>query len=107
VGDRVAAADGRRPLPAGAVAYSPFADLTLSGPSISALADHDPVVSRELLVLFAGSCFQDHDPTDWRVSPIHGDFEGFLRCSSASRARRSSSATPRAWPSTLEPPAPR
>jgi salicylate hydroxylase len=65
------------PLPAGVVAYSPFADLTVSGPSIDQRAGHDPVVSRELLVLFAGSYFQDHDPADCRISPIYGDFSGF------------------------------
>jgi salicylate hydroxylase len=65
------------PPPAGVVALSPFADLTVGAASVDRLAGHDPIVSRELLVLFAGSYFQDHDPLDWQVSPLYGDFDGF------------------------------
>jgi salicylate hydroxylase len=68
--------DAGEALPAGVVALSPFADLTVSGPSVDALAGHDPIVSRELLVLFAGSYFQGHDPADPAVSPLYGDFAG-------------------------------
>ncbi|MDQ1488107.1 MAG: hypothetical protein QOJ23_621 [Actinomycetota bacterium] len=64
------------PLPAGVVALSPFTDLTVRGPSIDEFAGLDPAASRELLVFFAGSYFQSHDPTDPGVSPLYGDFSG-------------------------------
>lgn len=65
------------PLPAGVLVLSPFADLTVSGPSLMEFAGHDPVVDRERLILFAGSYFQKEDPTNPLISPIYGDFAGF------------------------------
>ncbi len=65
------------PLPAGVVALSPFADLTVSGETIDSNAGNDPAANRINLTTFAGSYFQGADPTDPRVSPLFGDFRGF------------------------------
>ena len=64
------------PRPAGVVAVSPFADLTLSGDSIRRHAGEDPAANRDLLTLMAASYFQAHEPTDPMVSPLFGDFRG-------------------------------
>ncbi len=67
------------PMPAGIVAISPFADLTLSGPSLRAFSGDDPAANRDLLTLMAASYFQGHEPTDPMVSPLFGDFRGLPR----------------------------
>jgi monoterpene epsilon-lactone hydrolase len=69
--------DAGDPLPAGAVAISPWADLTLSGESMRSNAEHDPLVSRALLSgLLTLVLGPDGDPRDWRVSPLFGDWRG-------------------------------
>jgi monoterpene epsilon-lactone hydrolase len=66
--------DEGRPLPAGAVLFSPYTDLEHTGASVSANARTDylpfpsgPIPSN---VAYLG----DHDPRDPLVSPVHGDF---------------------------------
>jgi len=64
------------PLPAAILAVAPFADLTLSGPSVRAFNGDDPAANRDLLTFMGASYFQGHEPTDPLVSPLFGDFTG-------------------------------
>jgi salicylate hydroxylase len=64
------------PLPAAIFAVAPFADLTLSGPSVRAFDGDDPAANRDLLTFMAASYFQGHEPTDPLVSPLFGDLAG-------------------------------
>jgi salicylate hydroxylase len=64
------------PQPAGVLAVCPFADLTLSSPSVRAESGNDPAAHRDSLSLLAASYFQAHEPTDPLVSPIYGDLKG-------------------------------
>lgn len=64
------------PLPAGILAVCPFADLTLSGPSLQAFNGDDPAANRDLLTFMGASYFQDHEPRDPLVSPLFGDLSG-------------------------------
>lgn len=64
------------PLPAAIFAVAPFADLTLSGPSIKAFNGGDPAANRDLLTFMGASYFQGHEPTDPLVSPLFGDLAG-------------------------------
>jgi salicylate hydroxylase len=64
------------PLPAAVFAAAPFADLTLSGPSVRAFNGDDPAANRDLLTFMGASYFQGHEPTDPLVSPLFGDFAG-------------------------------
>jgi 2-polyprenyl-6-methoxyphenol hydroxylase-like FAD-dependent oxidoreductase/acetyl esterase/lipase len=61
------------PLPAAIFAAAPFADLTLSGPSVRAFNGDDPAANRDLLTFMGASYFQGHEPTDPLVSPLFGD----------------------------------
>ena len=64
------------PLPAGILAVAPFADLTVSGPSVRAFNGDDPAANRDLLTFMGASYFQGHEPTDPLVSPLYGDLSG-------------------------------
>jgi salicylate hydroxylase len=64
------------PLPAAIFAAAPFADLTLSGPTIKAFNGDDPAANRDLLTFMGASYFQGHEPTDPLVSPLFGDLSG-------------------------------
>jgi salicylate hydroxylase len=64
------------PLPAAVLAVAPFADLTLSGPTIKAFNGDDPAANRDLLTFMGASYFQGHEPTDPLVSPLFGDLSG-------------------------------
>jgi salicylate hydroxylase len=63
-------------LPAAIFAAAPFADLTLSGPSVGAFNGDDPAANRDLLTFMGASYFQGHEPTDPLVSPLFGDLTG-------------------------------
>ena len=63
-------------LPAGIIAICPFADLTLSSPSVRAYDGADPAANRDSLTAMAAQYTQMHDPTDPLVSPALGDFSG-------------------------------
>ena len=62
--------------PAAILAVAPFADLTLSGPSVRAFNGNDPAANRDLLTFMGASYFQGHEPTDPLVSPLFGDLAG-------------------------------
>jgi acetyl esterase/lipase len=64
------------PQPTGAVLMSPWADLTLSGDSISAKAAVDPALTPEGLRRRAVDYVADRDPTADLVSPIFADLTG-------------------------------
>jgi monoterpene epsilon-lactone hydrolase len=64
------------PQPTGAVLMSPWADLTLSGESISAKAAVDPALAPEGLRRRAIDYTADRDPTADVVSPIFADLTG-------------------------------
>jgi monoterpene epsilon-lactone hydrolase len=60
-----------------ALLISPWADLTLTLPSLTQLADRDPLVDasgmREMVKAYAGN----HDLRDPRISPMFADMHGF------------------------------
>jgi acetyl esterase/lipase len=64
------------PLPAAAVPISPWADLSLSGDSMDALDEQDPMVRRPGLQRMADWYLGSHDPTDPLASPLFGDPTG-------------------------------
>jgi acetyl esterase/lipase len=68
--------DAGGPLPTGLVLLSPWSDLTMSGASIDALAQHEVMLRRPGLELMAGRYAGELDRQDPRVSPAFGRFEG-------------------------------
>lgn len=68
--------DAGETLPAGAVAMSPWADLTLSGDSMTANADLDPAISGAALQGMAAAYLQGQDPEQPTASPLFGDLTG-------------------------------
>lgn len=60
-----------------ALLISPWADLTLTLPSLTQLADRDPLVNvsamRDMVEAYVG----DHDLKDPRISPMFADMDGF------------------------------
>ena len=63
-------------LPEAAVLLSPWADLTLSGASISDNAQRDAMLSREALTKFKTLYLQDTDPGAAYASPLYADLSG-------------------------------
>jgi epsilon-lactone hydrolase len=64
------------PLPACAYLMSPYADLTLSGPTLEEKAALDPVLSPEGLRVRVPDYVAGADPVDPFISPIFGDLRG-------------------------------
>jgi acetyl esterase/lipase len=62
------------PLPAGAVLFSPWTDLTMSGASLD--TDADPLFTRAHLAESAASYLGDADPADELASPVLADLTG-------------------------------
>jgi epsilon-lactone hydrolase len=65
-----------RPLPAGAFALSPWADLACEGASMTSRADVDIMVTRDGLLDMASLYLGEHDPKGPLASPVYGDFRG-------------------------------
>lgn len=63
-------------LPEAAVLLSPWADLTLSGASMSENADGDAMLSREALTKFKTLYLADTDPGTAYASPLYADLAG-------------------------------
>jgi epsilon-lactone hydrolase len=64
-------------LPAAAVCFSPWVDLTQSSDSYNRLADRDPMVSKENLDMMAAAYLGPADPRDELASPLFAsDFVG-------------------------------
>jgi acetyl esterase/lipase len=61
------------PPPAGAVAMSPWADLTCTGASMTSRADSDIMCTRDGLTGMAAQYLAGHDLRDPLVSPVFGD----------------------------------
>jgi acetyl esterase/lipase len=59
------------------VALSPFADMTLSGESMTRLAAVDPISTRASAEQMFGAYLAGHDPHDPLVSPVFADLAGF------------------------------
>jgi epsilon-lactone hydrolase len=70
----VALRDQGNELPAAAVCFSPWTDLTVSGPS-AAMAD-DPVVSGHALRMMAGAYLGGSDPRSALASPLYANLSG-------------------------------
>lgn len=64
------------PLPRGAVALSPFADLTLSGKSLVSQAEADPIMHPNCLPGFVSRYIGDRNVRDPLASPVFGDYTG-------------------------------
>jgi monoterpene epsilon-lactone hydrolase len=68
--------DAGGPVPTGLVLLSPWSDLTMSGASIDALAQHEVMLRRPGLELMAGRYAGALSREDARVSPAFGRFDG-------------------------------
>lgn len=68
--------DRKRILPKGGIALSPFADLTLTGVSLTSEADFDPIMSPRCLPDFVSFYLGETDAGDPLASPILGDYTG-------------------------------
>ncbi|HYK81111.1 MAG TPA: alpha/beta hydrolase [Micropepsaceae bacterium] len=69
--------NGGMPMPAGIVALSPWADLTLSGWSIMQNAEKDSVMSWDLLFVSARNYLKGSNPADPYASPVYGTMRDF------------------------------
>ncbi len=70
----IALRDEKVSLPVGIVCISPWADLTLSGETISTCSQTDPLLSRETSLLHARWYAGQHDPKSPLISPVFADF---------------------------------
>ncbi len=64
-------------LPACALCFSPWLDLTLSSKSINFNAKADPLLSRAVLTTYADLYAGDHELSQPLISPFFADLEGF------------------------------
>ena len=65
------------PKAAGVVLLSPWTDLTLTGDSIQRKKDKDPLITQNLLEIYAKRYCADADPTHPLISPLFADVKGF------------------------------
>ena len=72
----VALRDAEKPLPAGAVCFSPWTDLALTGVSIRGKAKADPILDPESLAMYARYYAGEHDVSSPRISPLYADLTG-------------------------------
>jgi monoterpene epsilon-lactone hydrolase len=77
VATMMAIRNGGMPMPAGLIAMSPWADLTLSGWSIMQNAESDPLMSWDLLFVSARHYLKGANPADPYASPIYGSMRDF------------------------------
>jgi monoterpene epsilon-lactone hydrolase len=68
--------DAGDPLPAGAITFSPWADLTSSGESMLTRADADPMVTRDVVDELSAHYHADVDPAEPLISPVFADLTG-------------------------------
>jgi monoterpene epsilon-lactone hydrolase len=66
-----------KPMPAGAVLFSPWTDLTGSGDSVSSRAEADPMISPATLQPMAAHYHADNPADLPSVSPLFGDLSDF------------------------------
>ena len=72
----VALRDAGDPLPAAAIAISPWVDMEASGESMTTKADIDPLVSRDGILLYAKAYLGDADPRTPLAAPLYADLHG-------------------------------
>jgi epsilon-lactone hydrolase len=72
----VNARDHGLPLPAAALAMSPYADLTLAGATMDTKREADPLLSPELLQPRVADYAAGHDPALGLISPVFADLSG-------------------------------
>ena len=72
----LAARDNDVPLPAAAIATSPWVDLTNSFDSHAFNAEADPMIGPTVLDLFAATYLNDADPKNPLASPVYGEPSG-------------------------------
>jgi monoterpene epsilon-lactone hydrolase len=72
----VNARDRGLPLPAAALAMSPYADLTLAGTTMETRREADPLLSRELLQARVTDYTSGHDAALGLISPVFADLSG-------------------------------
>lgn len=65
--------DEKELLPAGIVCISPWADLTLSGETVTTCSESDPLISLETSTLNASRYVEQQDPTSPLISPVFAD----------------------------------
>lgn len=63
-------------LPNSCLLLSPWTDLSLSGNSMATHKKRDPYLTRQILQMYSDLYCKDVETTDWRVSPLFGDFSG-------------------------------
>lgn len=68
--------DARVPLPAGAVLFSPWTDLTCGGASMQANEGRDPMFHASVFPRVAALYLGDADSRDPYASPLFGDYRG-------------------------------
>ena len=72
----IAARDAGLPMPAAALALSPWADMAGAGASMSTKAAQDPQLNREGLLAMAGLYLNGASPETALASPIYGNLTG-------------------------------
>ncbi len=65
-----------KPLPAGAICFSPWLDLTLSGDSVLKNMHLDPILSGTILQKYVNYYIGSHNADDPLISPLFGDLRG-------------------------------
>lgn len=68
--------DAGLPMPACALAMSPWVDLTCSGASYASCADRDPLLTRRVLLEMADEYLCGHDPRTPKASPLFTNLAG-------------------------------
>lgn len=63
------------PVPAALVLLSPWADLAMTGDSVTANARLDPFIPPEVVSRLVNVIVGPRDPTDWRLSPLYAPEE--------------------------------
>jgi len=69
----IAARDAGLPMPAAALAISPWADLACAGESMSTKATQDPALNRDGLLAMAALYLNGADPESTLASPLYGN----------------------------------
>jgi monoterpene epsilon-lactone hydrolase len=72
----IAARRAGLPQPVGAVLYSPWTDVSLSGGSMDARSEYDPLFARAQMAESADWYVGDRDPEDELASPLFADLTG-------------------------------
>lgn len=66
----------RREAPAGAVVFSPWVDLAMTGASLRSNAVRDPLLPADRVAELTGMFLAGADPRDPRASPLYAEFPG-------------------------------